>query len=183
MFICLYKSNFLKRLIFHTKVLYYCCAFWNAFRQRISLLYRYMRGILCEIEQMMNVYSCGKYCSLARWYILAQNSPLPYQDIGVVGLFGALLILTCTKSWSAKSRFSMKNLRAYSQSREYLADILAGSAPLSIKNSHLTCCCWFTSYYTRDGFEWFESHVVKRKYNSVQVLGIRITSKWPTTPI
>ena len=74
-------------------------------------------------------------------YLLAQNSPLPYQDIGVVGLFGALLILTCTKSWSAKSRFSMKNLQAYSQSREYLADILAGSAPLSIKNSHLTCCC------------------------------------------
>ena len=67
MFICLYKSDFFKGLIFYTKVYFITAVhFGMRFGKGLAYYNRCMRGILCEIAQMMNVYSCGKYCSLAR---------------------------------------------------------------------------------------------------------------------
>ena len=66
MFICLYKSDFLKDLFFILKYFITAVHFGMLFGKGLAYYNRCMRGILCEIEQMMNVYSCGKYCSLAR---------------------------------------------------------------------------------------------------------------------
>ena len=66
MFICLYKSDFFKDLFFILKYFITAVDFGMCFGKGLAYYNRCMRGILCEIEQMMNVYSCGKYCSLAR---------------------------------------------------------------------------------------------------------------------
>ena len=66
MFICLYKSDFFKDLFFILKYFITAVHFEMRFGKGLAYYNRCMRGILCEIEQMMNVYSCGKYCSLAR---------------------------------------------------------------------------------------------------------------------